>query len=116
MVVAGLSAALLAPLLIADVPPVLDYPNHLARLVLLAAGPHDPVMGRIFTPNWDIIPNLAGDLIGLELLRLMPIHVVGRCLLGGVLLLNLAGVLALHRAWFGRRSFWPLGSCLVAYN
>jgi hypothetical protein len=38
-----LSAALLAPLLIADVPPVLDYPNHLARFVLLAAGPDDPV-------------------------------------------------------------------------
>ena len=116
MAVAGLSASLLAPLLIADVPPVLDYPNHLARLVLLSAGPHDPVLRRMFTPHWGIIPNLAGDLIGVTLLRLMPIHVVGRCLLGGMLLLNLAGVLALHRAWFGRRSFWPLGSCLVAYN
>jgi hypothetical protein len=113
---AGLSVALLAPLLIANVPPVLDYPNHLARLALVAAGPHDRVLGRMFTPHWGIIPNLAGDLIGMTLLRLMPVHVVGRCLLGGVLLLNLAGVLALHRAWFGRRSFWPLGSCVVAYN
>lgn len=114
--VAALSAALLAPLLITDVPPVLDYPNHLARMVLLAAGPDDPVLGRIFEPHWAIIPNLAGDAIGLALLHLLPVHVAGRCLLGGVLLLNLAGVLALHRALFGRRSFWPLGSGLVAYN
>jgi hypothetical protein len=110
------SAILLAPLLIADVPPVLDYPNHLARLVLLAAGPDDPFLGPIFTPNWAIIPNLAGDVVGLALARVLPIHVAGRCLLGGVLLLNLAGVLALHRALFRRRSFWPLASCLVAYN
>ena len=111
-----LCVALLSPLLIADVPPVLDYPNHLARLVLLAAGPHDPVLGRVFTPDWSIIPNLAVDLIAPPLLHLLPVHVAGRCLLGGILLLNLAGVLALHRALFGRRSWWPLASGLVAYN
>jgi hypothetical protein len=115
-VLAVVSVILLAPLLITDVPPVLDYPNHLARFVLLAAGPDDPVLGRIFTPSWSIIPNLAGDLIGEALLRLLQVHVAGRCLLGGVLLLNLAGVLALHRGLFGRRSLWPLASCLAAYN
>jgi hypothetical protein len=114
--VALVSATLLGPLLIADVPPILDYPNHLARFVLLAAGPEHPVLGPVFTPNWVIIPNLASDLIGPALLRLLPVHVAGRCLLGGVLLLNLAGVLALHRALFGRRSLWPLASGLVAYN
>ena len=115
-VLALLSAVLLAPLLISDVPPVLDYPNHLARLVLLAAGPDDPVLGPVFMPHWAIIPNLATDLIGPTMLHLLPVHVAGRCLLGGVLLLNLAGVLALHRALFGRLSFWPLASGLVAYN
>src|SRR6516162_8143022 len=94
------AAALLAPLLIADVPPILDYPNHLARFVLLAAGPDDPVLGPLFTPHWSIIPNLASDLVGPFLLQVLPVHVAGRCLLGGVLLLNLAGVLALHRALF----------------
>jgi hypothetical protein len=111
-----LSAALLGPLLIADVPPILDYPNHLARFVLLAAGPEDPVLGPVFTPNWAIIPNLASDVIGPVLVRLLPVHVAGRSLLGGILLLNLAGVLALHRSLFGRRSFWPLASGLVGYN
>ena len=116
VVLALLSAVLLAPLLIADVPPVLDYPNHLARFVLLAAGPDDPVLGRMFTPSWSIIPDLAIDVIGPPLLHVLPVHVAGRCLLGGILLLNLAGVLALHRSLFGYRSYWPLASGLVAYN
>jgi len=113
---AALSVILLAALLITDVPPVLDYPNHLARLVLLAAGSDNKVLGPIFAPEWTVIPNLSGDVIGLMFLHLLPVHVAGRCLLGGILLLNLAGVLALHRAYFGGRSFWPLGSGLVAYN
>ena len=111
-----LSAALLAPLLIADVPPVLDYPNHLARFVLLAAGPHDPVLGRVFTPHWSVIPDLAVDVIAPPLLRLLSVHVAGRCILASILLLNLAGVIALHRALFRRWSLWPLASGVVAYN
>lgn len=109
-------SALLVPLLIADVPPLLDYPNHLARLVLLAAGPDDPVVGPIFSPAWSVISNLAIDVIGPPLLRVLSVHVAGRCLLGFALLLNLLGVIALHRAYFQRRSFWPLASGLVAYN
>ena len=111
-----LSVALLIPLSIADVPPILDYPNHLARLVLLAAGPGDPELGRIFTPHWAVTPDLAIDLIGPPLLHVLPVHIVGRMLLGGTLLLNLAGVVTLHRALFRRNAFWPLASGLVAYN
>jgi hypothetical protein len=111
-----LSAALFAPLLIADVPPILDYPNHLARFTLLAAGPDDPVLGPLFRPHWAIIPNLASDVVGPMLLRILPIHVAGRSMLAGILLLNLVGVLALHRALFGRVFCWPLASGLVAYN
>lgn len=109
-------ALLLLPLLITDVPPILDYPNHLARLVLLHAGPDDPVLGRFFEPAWSILPNLASDVIVPPLLGLLPPHVAGRVMLGGILLLNLAGVIALHRALFGRRSYWPLASVLMAYN
>jgi hypothetical protein len=49
-------------------------------------------------PHWAIIPNLAADVIVPPLLHLMPVHVAGRCFLGAVLLLNLAGVIALHEA------------------
>jgi hypothetical protein len=111
-----LSVILLIPLLITDLPPILDYPNHLARFVLLAAAPNDPILGPLFTPHWSIIPNLASDVVGPMLLDVLPVHVAGRGILGGILLLNLAGVLTLHRALFGRSSYWPLASGLAAYN
>ena len=44
---AGLCAVLLAPLLVVDVPPLLDYPNHLARVFVLASLPHDPVLAPL---------------------------------------------------------------------
>jgi hypothetical protein len=38
---AALCLLLLAPLLLADVPPILDYPNHPARLFILAQAGQD---------------------------------------------------------------------------
>jgi hypothetical protein len=111
-----LCVALLAPLTIADVPPLLDYPNHLARLFVLASLPTDPVLARFYMPHWAIIPNLALDLTVPPLLRMFPVHVVGRAIVGLTLLLPVLGSVAYHRALTGRLSYWPLGSVLFAYN
>ncbi len=108
-----LAVVLLAPLLVVDVPPLVDYPNHLARLFLLARGQADPVLAPMFTVQWGIIPNLAIDVVGPPLLRWLPVHVAGRVLLGGLLLLPFVGVLALNRALFGRVQPWALASSLV---
>jgi hypothetical protein len=45
--VAGLLAGLVAPFFFVDVPPVLDYPNHLARLYVLAFGAQDPALSAM---------------------------------------------------------------------
>jgi hypothetical protein len=111
-----LCLALLAPLTIADVPPLLDYPNHLARLFVLANLPGDPVLARFYEPRWGIIPNLALDLTVPPLLRFFPIHDVGRIVVGVVLLLPVFGAAAYHRALSGRLSYWPLATVLFAYN
>lgn len=111
-----LCLALLAPLMLADVPPLLDYPNHLARLFVLASLPSDPVLARFYMPHWAIIPNLALDLTVPPLLRIFPIHVVGRAVIGLTVVLPVLGSVAYHRALTGRLSYWPLGSVLFAYN
>ena len=56
------------------------------------------------------------DLIVPPLLPLLPLHVAGRFFLGLVLLLQFAGIVALHRAIHRRRSWWPLASCLILCN
>ena len=111
-----LCLVLLFPLTLADVPPLLDYPNHLARLFVLASLPTDPVLARFYMPHWAIIPNLALDLTVPPLLRIFPVHVVGRAVGGLTVLLPVLGAVAYHRALTGRLSYWPLGSVLFAYN
>ncbi len=111
-----LCLVLLVPLTLADVPPLLDYPNHLARLYLLAFVGHDPVLARFYAPHWSIIPNLALDLTVPPLLRIFPVHLVGRAVVGLIVLLPVFGAIAYHRALTGRLSYWPLGSVLFAYN
>ena len=58
----GVCVLLLAPLTLVDMPPLMDYPNHLARMYALAFSGQDPVLARFFAPHWAIIPNLALDL------------------------------------------------------
>lgn len=111
-----LCAILLFPLLLTDVPPLLDYSNHLARLMVLADNGADPILARFYRPNWGIMPNLGIDVIGLPLMWALPVHVAGRVLLGIVLLLPVLGTVAYSRAAFGRATWWSLGSVLVAYN
>jgi hypothetical protein len=111
---ATLCIVLVAPLFVTDMPPLVDYPNHLARLFVLAALPDDPVLARFFAPHWSIIPNLALDLIGPPLMHILPVHVVGRALVAVAVLLPVLGTVAYNTALGGR--WWSLGVGLVAYN
>src|ERR1700712_3265131 len=110
----GLCVVLLAPLLVVDVPPLLDYPNYLARVFVLASLSHDEVLGRFYTSNWSIIPNMALDLVAPPLIRVLPVHVVGRLLIAAAVVLPVLGTVAYNTAIGGR--WWGFGVGLVAYN
>lgn len=110
-----LAVVLAVPFFLVDVPPVLDYPNHLARYLILAH-PDDPVLSSMYAPHWRILPNLAMDLAGAGLLRLFDPHVAGRLLLAFSLFAPLVGVVTYSRVMFGRFSYWPLASGAIAYN
>jgi hypothetical protein len=105
---------LVVPLLLVDIPPLLDYPNHLARAVVLAFD--DPVLRQMYTPHWAIIPDLGTDLVLPPLLHVLPVYVAGRIIIAAAVLLPVIGTFAYSRAVFGTRSLWPLASALVAYN
>ena len=110
----GVCGVLLAPLLAVDVPPLLDYPNHLARAFVLASLPTDPVLATFYTAHWAIIPNLATDLVAPPLMRVLPVHDVGRLLIAAAVLLPVLGTVAYSRALGGR--WWCLAVGLTAYD
>jgi hypothetical protein len=107
---------LLLPLALVPLPPILDYPNHLARMFVLANGPSDPFLSQVYAQKWDIIPNIGIDLIMPPMLTIMSVYTAGRIMLGLVLLLPVFGTIAYSRAVFRIRSPWPLASGLIAYN
>ncbi len=115
-VLGGLCLLLLLPLTLADVPPLLDYPNHLARLFVLAANGSDPILARFYRPHWAAVPNLALDLTVPPLMRVLPVHTAGRLMVAAVMLLPVAGAVAYHRALSGRWSTWPFAAVLFVYN
>src|SRR5258705_1276452 len=111
----ALVVVLAIPFFLVDVPPMLDYPNHLARYFVLAH-PDDPILSQMYAPHWGILPNLGTDVIGAGLLRVTSVHVGGRLILALSLFAPVIGVVAYSRLAFGRFSYWPLASGLAAYN
>jgi hypothetical protein len=104
------------PILAVAVPPLTDYPNHLARCYLIAFGRSDPFLGQMFSEHWQIIPNIGVDLILPPLMHILPPLIAGRVLLALCVLLPASGAVALGYAYFRVRSFWELAAGFAAYN
>jgi hypothetical protein len=99
------------PLLLADIPPLLDYPNHLARAYIASHLAADPNLHRFYVVNWGhIVPDMLGDVILVGLARLLPIVLAGKVLIAMILAVTLGGVACLHRVLWGRWSAWPLAA------
>src|SRR5882757_6290638 len=77
-----LAAMLVAPIWIAIFPPLLDYPNHLARSFVLAHL-HDPTLtfSNFYRADWGAYPYLGMDASLAVLGRFFPIETAGRLFL-----------------------------------
>lgn len=105
------AACLLAclPILAVRLPPLYDYPAHLAGMRILADLITQRHFAALYTLHWAIIPNLAADFI------VVPLHLCGAgietagklCLLAIMAGLG-TGVVRLNRALTGEASLLPL--------
>lgn len=107
---------LASPLAVTQIPPLLDYPNHLARMAILAANGADPVLARMYAIQWPIVPNIGIDLTMPPLVRLLGLYAAGKLFVALALALPLLGVALLHRAVFRTVSLWPMAAGLVCAN
>src|SRR5262249_55354509 len=69
-----LTAAAVSPLLQARVPPLVDYPIHLARVWTLIHSADIPELARNYVVNWRVLPGLAMDLVVPLLSLVMPVE------------------------------------------
>src|SRR6185437_7331932 len=111
-----LGALTLSPLLWATVPPLVDYPDHLARMWVLLHAKDIPALASNYVVDWRLLPNLAMDLVVPALAQLMPLETAGRVFIALIMLGLVAATALLHRVLHGRVGFLPLASLLFVYN
>lgn len=111
-----LGALTLSPLLWTTIPPLVDYPNHLARMSVLLHAGDGSVVTTNYVAHWRLLPNLAMDLVVPVVAHLIPLEAAGRLFVAMTMALLMVATVALHRALHGRIGFWPLAALLFLYN
>ena len=111
-----LAAAMLWPLLYATIPPLVDYPNHLARMWILVNDAAIPELARNYIVSWRILPDMAMDLVVPALAQVMTVVEAGRVFVMLTMVGLVAGTITLYRTLHGRFAIWPIWSVLFVYN
>lgn len=102
------------PFLVTQTPALLDYPNHLARIFILNSWSQDAFLQQYYQPNWNVLPNLAFDGLGLLLNQVLPIQLAGQVTLLVAVALLATGIVALSAALHGTaRSFSLVGFLFI---
>ena len=105
-----LAAITLSPLFWVRVPPLVDYPNHLARMWILVYSKEVPELAGNYIVHWRILPDRAIDLVVSLLSWILPVEQAGRVFIASTMLLLIGGTLTLHRVLHGRIEIWPIWS------
>lgn len=111
-----LFAVALIPFFLCSPLPLSDYPNHLARMYIIAQLPHSADLARYYSLDWSFVPNLAMDLIVPRFIPLLSAETATWLFTAAALLLMVTGAMALHRALYGDWSPAPFAAFLLLYN
>lgn len=110
------AVAIVWPLVLVDVPALVDYPNHLARMHIIGNYDASPALQRNYTIDWSVVPNLAMDLIVPLLAPVFGLQLAGKIFLALTVCLPVAGVMALRHVVHGHIGIWPVAAILFVYN
>lgn len=111
-----LAAVSLYPICSVNLPALVDYPNHTARMHVLVHYDERPALQQNYAIMWTLFPNLAMDLIVPSLSRFMEVETASRVFLAISLLMLAMGTACLSRAIHGYWSLLPLAVYLFLYN
>ena len=106
---------LAGPLLVARVPPLTDYPNHLARYWLIGGGAKDPALATFYRIDWaNAVTNVGADRMVALLSPLVSALTIGHLAIIAATVTPPLGVLTLNLVVFRRLNPWqalfPLGA------
>jgi hypothetical protein len=113
-VFALLTTASLLPTVLTPIPAMVDYPNHLARMYLLAEN-GTPGANPYYALHWALYPNLGMDLLIPQVARWVGVENATRLFLLYSQLLIICGALALERVVKGRTQMGGFAALLFLY-
>lgn len=116
LAVVALGAMALLPVFLVQVAPLSDWVNHLARMHVIAVGAADPYLSAFYAINWQLIPNLAMDVLVPPLARVIGVVPAGQVFMAATILLLASGPFAVHAALYQRLNPFPLVVFLFVYN
>src|SRR5579883_832320 len=112
----ALFLALAAPLLALPYPWGHDYPEHIARMWVLATRDHNALLQKFYAVHWQLLPNLAMDILVPPVIGLLGPAAAGKAFYLVAVALVLSGTCAVHALIFRRFSLWPLAGFLFVHN
>lgn len=104
------------PIVVTDVLPLYDYPNHIARLHILHLNGADPFINQYYTINWQFLPNLALELVTYPLVGLIGAESSGRVFLILTFVVISSGAFFLNYSLVKQFNVWPFLVFLFMYN
>jgi len=112
----ALFAIVLAPFALCSPLPLADFPNHLARIYIIANLEHSADLAKYYSLNWAFVPNLAMDLLVPPLIPALSPETGMTLFAALALFLTASGPIVLNRALYGRWSLVPFVGFLFLYN
>ncbi len=108
-------ATLAVPVLVAPIPPLIDFPNHYARMWLLAGGAANPPLATMYAPSWTASTNVGTDLLA-SLASPGSVLMLARVFVFAAAALPPLGAVILNRALFGGTSWWQVAFPAFAWS
>lgn len=106
----------LCPIWLTDYPAMHDYPNHLARAHILYQYNDVDSYRTLYERDWDLVPNLAIDLIVPALLHIVSIETASKIFLSLIVVLFNLGLHLLGIAVIGRPHWSALAATYFTFN
>ncbi len=104
----------LSPLLFVAIPAMVDYPNHLARMYILASA-GTPAANPFYQTAWALYPNLAMDLVIPQMAQLTGVENATRLFLLLSEIVLVSGAMAIERAVKGRIQLSAAAALMFLY-
>ncbi|MBP0651317.1 hypothetical protein J8J40_30095, partial [Mycobacterium tuberculosis] len=84
-----------------------DWVNHLGRMQVMARGAADPYLSAFYAIDWQLIPNLAMDVLVPPLARLIGVIPAGQVFMAAIIFLMVTGPFAVSHAVYRRLTAFP---------